>query len=58
MEHVILPALGEGIEKAKVAFWHASVGDEVAVDLQFRPVGGLAPRSKDPIASGHGLGLL
>ena len=32
MEQVILPALGEGIEKAKVAYWHASVGDEVAVD--------------------------
>jgi pyruvate/2-oxoglutarate dehydrogenase complex dihydrolipoamide acyltransferase (E2) component len=32
MEQVILPALGEGIEKAKVACWHASVGDQVAAD--------------------------
>lgn len=32
MEHVILPELGEGIEKAKVACWHAAVGDQVAVD--------------------------
>ena len=29
MESVILPELGEGIEKAKVACWHASVGDQV-----------------------------
>ena len=32
MENVILPELGEGIEKAKVACWHATVGDQVAKD--------------------------
>lgn len=32
MNKVIFPELGEGIEKAKVACWHVSVGDEVAQD--------------------------
>ena len=32
MENVILPELGEGIEKATVACWHASIGDEVSKD--------------------------
>lgn len=29
---VFLPALGEGIEKATVAFWHVNVGDRVQKD--------------------------
>ena len=32
MKNIILPELGEGIEKAKVACWHATVGNQVAVD--------------------------
>ena len=32
MKQIILPALGEGIEKAKVVCWHASVGDKIAAD--------------------------
>ena len=32
MEYVILPELGEGIEKATVACWHASIGDQVSKD--------------------------
>ena len=32
MEHVYLPELGEGIEKATVACWHASIGDQVSKD--------------------------
>ena len=32
MKNVILPELGEGIENAKVACWHAAVGDCVAAD--------------------------
>ena len=32
MANVILPELGEGIEKATVAGWYATVGDQVAVD--------------------------
>jgi len=32
MENVYLPELGEGIEKATVACWHASVGDRVSKD--------------------------
>ena len=32
MKEVILPELGEGIEKAVVAVWHYSVGDEVGQD--------------------------
>jgi len=32
MENVILPELGEGIEKATVACWHVSVGDKVSKD--------------------------
>jgi len=32
VEHVILPELGEGIEKATIACWHASVGDKVNED--------------------------
>ncbi len=32
MENVYLPELGEGIEKAIVACWHASIGDEVSKD--------------------------
>ena len=30
MENVVLPELGEGIKGAKVACWHATVGDQVA----------------------------
>jgi len=30
MSNVILPELGEGIEKATVAFWHFRVGDQVS----------------------------
>jgi len=30
MENVCLPELGEGIEKATVACWHASIGDQVS----------------------------
>ncbi|MCB9772552.1 MAG: biotin/lipoyl-binding protein [Candidatus Omnitrophica bacterium] len=29
MSQIILPELGEGIEKAIVAFWHCRVGDQV-----------------------------
>ena len=29
MNQLILPPLGEGIEKATVAFWHVKVGDRV-----------------------------
>ena len=32
MEHVVLPELGEGIEKATVAYWHVSIGDQVSKD--------------------------
>lgn len=32
MENVILPELGEGIEKAVVACWHCKVGDSVKTD--------------------------
>ena len=32
MEYVYLPELGEGIEKATVACWHASIGDRVSKD--------------------------
>ena len=32
MEHVYLPELGEGIEKATVACWHVSIGDKVSKD--------------------------
>ena len=32
MEQVLLPELGEGIEKATVAFWHNAVGDQVKKD--------------------------
>ena len=32
MEYVNLPELGEGIEKATVACWHASIGDRVSKD--------------------------
>ena len=32
MKQVILPELGEGIEKATVVCWHAAVGDRVAGD--------------------------
>ena len=31
-KNIILPELGEGIEKAKVACWHAVVGNQVAKD--------------------------
>ncbi len=27
---IVLPQLGEGIERAEVAFWHVKVGDKVA----------------------------
>ena len=27
---IVLPQLGEGIERAEVAFWHVKVGDSVA----------------------------
>ena len=30
MEYVYLPELGEGIEKATVACWHASIGDQIS----------------------------
>ena len=29
MAQLVLPELGEGIEKATVAFWHVKVGDRV-----------------------------
>jgi len=29
MVDLVLPELGEGIEKATVAFWHCTVGDSV-----------------------------
>ena len=32
MKNVILPELGEGIEKAIVAHWHTAVGQQVAKD--------------------------
>ncbi len=32
MYHVVLPELGEGIEKAMVAFWHCKVGEQVYKD--------------------------
>lgn len=32
MYQVVLPQLGEGIEKAMVAFWHCKVGDQVYKD--------------------------
>ncbi|MBN1869905.1 MAG: lipoyl domain-containing protein [Candidatus Omnitrophica bacterium] len=32
MKNVILPELGEGIEKALVACWHVNVGERVAGD--------------------------
>ena len=32
MYHVVLPELGEGIEKAMVSFWHCKVGDQVHKD--------------------------
>jgi len=32
MNHVILPELGESIEKATVACWHAGPGQKVAAD--------------------------
>jgi len=32
MHQVILPELGEGIEKAMVAFWHCKVGDTIGKD--------------------------
>lgn len=32
MQKIILPELGEGIEKATVACWHVNIGDEVKND--------------------------
>lgn len=32
MGNIVLPELGEGIEKAKIACWHVAVGKEVAPD--------------------------
>ncbi len=32
MAYVFLPDLGEGIEKATVAFWHVKEGDQVTAD--------------------------
>ena len=32
MKHVVLPELGEGIEKATVACWHCKEGDRVNLD--------------------------
>jgi pyruvate/2-oxoglutarate dehydrogenase complex dihydrolipoamide acyltransferase (E2) component len=32
MNKVIFPELGEGIEKARIAYWHASVGDQIKKD--------------------------
>ena len=32
MNKVILPELGEGIEKATIACWHCKVGDQVKQD--------------------------
>ncbi len=34
MAQVILPHLGEGIEKATVAFWHCKLGDQVDKDSE------------------------
>jgi len=34
MNQVILPELGEGIEKAMVSFWQVSVGDQVKKDSE------------------------
>ncbi len=34
MAQVILPHLGEGIEKATVAFWHCKLGDKVDKDSE------------------------
>lgn len=34
MAQVVLPQLGEGIEKATVAFWHCSVGDRVTKECE------------------------
>jgi len=32
MENIVLPELGEGIEKATVACWHATAGSPVSDD--------------------------
>ena len=32
MKKIILPELGEGIEKAVVACWHCKIGDQVKSD--------------------------
>ena len=32
MSKIVFPELGEGIKKAKVAYWHISVGDRVQKD--------------------------
>ena len=32
MENIFLPELGEGIQKATVACWHAAVGDHISKD--------------------------
>lgn len=32
MKQVVLPELGEGIEKATVACWHVKIGDAVKAD--------------------------
>jgi len=32
MHNILLPELGEGIEKATVACWHAACGDKVEAD--------------------------
>ncbi len=34
MYQIILPDLGEGIQKAMVAFWHCKVGDQVSKDSE------------------------
>lgn len=34
MREIILPDLGEGIEKALVAFWHCKPGDRIAKDSE------------------------
>jgi len=32
VEKVLLPELGEDIEKATVACWHKKIGDEISID--------------------------
>ena len=34
MTEIILPELGEGITKARIAFWHVKVGDSLQKDQE------------------------